>query len=243
MRGVPTCPNCSGVFVCGNDSCVFPLRKIWSKLESEIGCDCGGSLVCISCGALAGAEESAETRAIQGLIKSWKRGAYTESFEVGPRDGAMIDFGNLIRLECFFPFEGFGLSLPFLPMPLDDEVIHDLERSSQEECLEDLCHCPRLSGWFLNLPILRAVLGCTSAFLYDHSAELPGRLPGRALRVDTFTFFSQCYFDDDFVFSIREESRAKRSARSAKARHARRRRMMGTRRLTRFRRSPHMRKI
>src|SRR5207248_6002201 len=50
---------------------------------------------------------------------------YATTFERGGRGGALVTLGENV-IECFLPFidESTG-DLPFMPMPLGGEVIHD----------------------------------------------------------------------------------------------------------------------
>jgi hypothetical protein len=149
---------------------------------------------------------------------------YVVTFAIGPRGGAMIDFGDLITLECFLPYEDekSGKILPFVPMPLNGERVHDVLRSDRERCMTGECDCDAPVGWQLTRPIVRTVLGVGDAVLNEHSAELPGRLPGWRLRVDTLTFMRECYFNPEFAFATREAGREARRERHALRRSHRR---------------------
>jgi hypothetical protein len=152
------------------------------------------------------------------------RSPYVPTFPIGPRGGALIDFGDLITLECFLPYEETksGEILPFLPMPLTGERIHDVLRSDPELCLKGECSCERPVGWQLTKPIIRVLFGKSDAFVNEHSAELPGRLPDWQVRVDTLTFMRDGYFNAEFTFPTREESREARRERHADRRTHRR---------------------
>lgn len=95
------------------------------------------------------------------------RGVFSSGFPIGPREGgAVIDFGNAIQLECFIDFKlPSGVVLPFVPLPLDGAVVHDIGRKREvalweiENCLRRRCRCKsRPTGWRLTSPIVRALL-------------------------------------------------------------------------------------
>jgi hypothetical protein len=185
----PLCPECGGGFVCAQ--CDYPLRKL--RMFGDDPGDEGGS-------------DPDHSSVLTSPF------AFPTEFELGPRGGAIIDFGNLIRLECllFFVDEETGSVLPWLPMPLDGQVIHDLSRSDRAACGAATCACPRPTGWRLTRPILRVLLGKSDAFLNEHGRQLPGRLPCWCLCVDTVTFMRDAYFERDFQFPTRQASRAAR---------------------------------
>jgi hypothetical protein len=188
-------------------------------------CECGGIFRCAACDALISrkaAEEpqplnaAAAVSAIQRYLTVLKREVpFGTAFPRGPRGGAMITFGQLMTLECFLPYEDeeSGDLLPFVPMPLIGETVHDAKAPDRDECEAGRCACDRPTGWRLTRPILRALLGVSDAFLNEHGGELPGRLPCWCLCVDTLTFFRECFFNPDFRFPTRKASRAARHER------------------------------
>ena len=108
---------------------------------------------------------------------------FARTFERGPHDGAMIDFGRM-KIECFLPYEDDEGGLPFLPIASE-----------------------------LTRPMLRAILGVSDAFLNEHGGDLPGRLPCWCLCVSTLPFMRDCYFDPEFLFPTRTAARAARRER------------------------------
>lgn len=205
----PPCPRCGSGFVCSN--CEYPLWKV-----KPTGCDTDVVSTAVQ-------PMSEELRSYLQALRT--RSPYVPSFSVGPRGGAMIDFGELIVLECFLPYEDeqSGEILPFLPMPLRGERVHDVLRSDPALCMRGECDCQAPVGWEITRPIIRVMFGGRSdSFVNEHSAELPGRLPGWRLRVDTLTFMRDCYFNPDFVFSTREAGREARRERHAHRRSHRR---------------------
>lgn len=198
---VPYCLKCGGGYVCAQ--CDFPLRKAHFQLAS-------------SDRLVVGSEES-YSPALRAYLDSLRaRTPYTFTFDEGPRGGAMLDFGNLIRLECYVPYVDAEGALPFAPMPLLGEAVHDVERSHRSACEAGLCECERPVGWKLTKPILRALLGgVSSAFLHEHGHQLPGRLACWCTCVSTLPFLRECLFNPAFKFPTREASRAARASRQA----------------------------
>src|SRR6185503_16789452 len=100
---------------------------------------------------------------------------YASRLPVGPRGGAMIDFGRAVVLECFAPFRDETGELPFVPMPFDGAtLLHDIGRKKNldpwevESCTRGVCRCDDYpSGWVLPRAAVRAVLGITDSFLND----------------------------------------------------------------------------
>ena len=195
------CPRCGGGFTCCN--CEYPLRKVKIGVPS------------------AATEPDLEPRrsAIRKYLETVRRQTpYVVSFPIGPRGGAMIDFGDMIVIECFLPYvdDETGEVLPFVPMPLGGDKVHDLSKSNRAVCEAGLCACERPTGWRLTRPILRALLGVSDAFLNEHSSELPGRLPGWRLSVGTLDFMREMFFNEEFAFPTREVSREARRQRHSK---------------------------
>jgi hypothetical protein len=191
------CPDCGGGFTC--IQCGFPLRKVEEPAQPVVS-----------------SAVTFKTEEVKEYVTAFAaRSSYTTGFERGPRGGAMIDFGDLIKLECYLPYvdRASGELLPFMPMPLSGEKVHDLSKSDRRACEQGLCSCERPTGWQLTRPILRAMLGVSDSFLNEHASELPGRLPGWRVTVDTPTFMRECYFEREFQFPTREASRRARRAR------------------------------
>jgi hypothetical protein len=182
----PRCPRCNGHFRCTD--CDYLLSKPPEVAKANI-----------PAGERAGSEISPAP--------------FPTEWVLGPRGGAIIDFGNMIRLETwlFFADAETDSVLPWIPMPLDGQVIHDCGQSRRERCEDGTCGCGAPTGWRLTRPILRALLGKSDAFLNEHGRHLPGKLPCWCLCVDTLTFMRDAYFDPDFRFPTRRESRAARS--------------------------------
>jgi hypothetical protein len=202
------CPRCGSAFACSN--CEYPLWKVKSGAHET---------------NLISAAVQPISEELQSYLRTvGARSPYVPNFPVGPRGGALIDFGELITLECFLPYEdeNTGEILPFLPMPLTGDRVHDVQRSDPELCLKGECACERPVGWQLTRPIIRALLGATDSFVNEHSAELPGRLPGWRVRVDTLTFMRDCYFNPEFTFPMRAAGREARHERHAERRAHRR---------------------
>lgn len=199
---VPHCLKCGGGYVCAQ--CDFPLRKAHLRLAS-------------SDRVVAGSAESysPELRAYLDALRA--RTPYEFTFERGPRGGAMLDFGGLVRLECFVPYVDAEGILPFAPMALAGDVVHDIERSERWLCEARLCDCERPTGWKLTKPILRALLGgVSSAFLHEHGHQLPGRLACWCTCVSTLPFLRDCLFNPAFKFPTRDASRTARRSITAR---------------------------
>lgn len=204
--------------------------------------DCGGVFICTVCERVLTHGEaeklSAKSRgedvhepAINSALRQppavrrylgdiARQQAFPSGFARGPRGGAMVDFGSLIVLECYLPFvdEERGDILPFVPMPLTGQLMHDVAKSDRRLCEVRLCRCDdRPEGWYLTRPILRAMLGVTDSYLNEHSIELPGRLHTWELRVSTLPFMRDFVFDREFTFSPRSLRRN-----ACKAHHAKR---------------------
>lgn len=180
------CPRCGGGFVCV--TCEYPLRKVHEDGVNHVISSAHGVL----------------PDAIGAFIRSIEQKLpYTTRFESGPCGGAVLDFGDGIRVECFLPFVNSrtGDVLPFLPME------------------------PRLTR-----PMLRAMLGVTDAFLNEHGRDLPGVLPTWALTVSTIPFMSECFFNPEFRFPTREASRSARREARRRQRWMRRPRVASVRR-------------
>lgn len=148
---------------------------------------------------------------------------YTTTFPRGRRGGAIIDFGRAVVLEVFLPFvdDTTGEILPFCPMPLVGDIVHDIGRKKEidprelDACQRGACCCDgRPTGWRITPAIARALLGCTESYLYDRGSQWPGRIPGWQLSWDTVTFMREAYFNPEFVLPTREESRAALAART-----------------------------
>ena len=125
-------------------------------------------------------------------------------------------------MECYLPYkEPDGFTLPFMPLPLDGSIIHDIARKKEvapwelEACERGHCRCnSRPTGWRLVRPIVRAMLSVTDSWLNDHGRQLPGLVGSSwALAYDTRTFMERVYFAN-FVLPKREESREARAHRA-----------------------------
>jgi hypothetical protein len=201
---------------------------------TPVFCKCGGGFVCAQCGSalrkvVAEIERDATWRMLVARFPSPQMQQYFRALaslrsyalecERGPRGGAMIDFGNLIKIECFVPFfdRETGEFDALMPMPLDGSVVHDLERSTRSACETGECRCDCPTGWRLTRPIIRSVLSVSDAYLNEHSQELPGKLPTWELAVST-PLFMRALFDPSFRLPTREVSRAARRA-AREARH------------------------
>jgi hypothetical protein len=199
----PACSRCSGTYACV--SCEQLLRTQLARTHGS---------------ASSEASSNASFRTKSFFDEALVRGAFSRTFPVGPRGGALIDFGNAITLECFLPYTTRTLRLRFVPMPLVGEIIHDIGRrrsvssAEVEQCLRGRCACNRRpTGWQLTRPIVRAMLGVTDAWLNDHGRTLPALLGASwALTYDTVTFMQRVYFAK-FLLPTRMESRAARAAR------------------------------
>jgi hypothetical protein len=206
------CPKCGGGFVCAE--CGFPLRKV--PLEPSNDTSSNPNEVHINTDLAR--NYPAPLRQYLEAFRS--RRPYVLEFPRGPRGGAVIDFGNMIRLECFLPYFDEEGALPFAVMPLDGSAVHDLERSERVLCESGSCNCERPTGWKVTMPILRQLLGgVSSAFLHEHGQQLPGRLPCWCTCVSTLPFLRECLFDSTFKFPTREASRAERRNSREAARH------------------------
>lgn len=161
--------------------------------------------------ALAAAVRTSSEEVQQLLRAIAGQELFRSGFDRGPRGGAMIQLAVGVRIECFLPYveEKTGLLLPFVPMELTGEKIHDYAQSEPSLCRAGDCSCEAPVGWRLTRPLLRGLLGVTDATLNEHSRELPGRLPGWRLAVATLPFM-EAYFDPDFAFSTRDSARAAR---------------------------------
>lgn len=221
----PACTVCGGIFACTN--CERSLRKQFSEMHEvdHLMMNAGGS---------SGVHRYFDEAKMQTL--------YATTFPVGPRGGALIDFGNAVVLECCLPYkEPDGSVLPFMPYPLSGDIVHDIGRKKEvapwelDACTTGRCRCiSRPTGWRLTRPIVRALLGVTDSWLNDHGRQLPGLIGSSwALTYDTRTFMERLYFAN-FVLPKREESREARAHRArsrssagwthAHLAHARRRR-------------------
>jgi hypothetical protein len=152
---------------------------------------------------------------------------YASEFPIGPRGGAMIDFGRAIVLECLAPYtiEKTGRTIPFMPLPLNGRtVIHDIGRTNAakdwnvDACLRGTCRCTdRPSGWRLTKPIIRAMLNCTDAFLHERGRQLPGLISTSwELAYHAPIFMTECYFNPSFLLPTRAASRAARARRTSR---------------------------
>ncbi|HEY0161016.1 MAG TPA: hypothetical protein VGF28_27290 [Thermoanaerobaculia bacterium] len=203
----PSCGACGSIFACIN--CSRTLRTQFSAMhEVDHLVMTGGSS---SAGQYRRFFEAAKAQAL-----------YATSFPVGPRGGAMIDFGNAITLECYLPYKEDGeLVLPLMPLPLIGSIVHDIgrkrrvSRAELERCVQGSCRCKsRPIGWRLTRPIVRAMLGVTDSWLNDHGRQLPGLITTSwALAYHTRTFMEQVYFAN-FLLPKREESREARAHRA-----------------------------
>lgn len=198
----PACNRCGGVFVCVN--CEQLLRKQLATM-SEVD-------------QMVNAGES------PGVHRIINESLYETKFATGPRGGALINFGRGIILESFVPYveEKTGETYPFMPLPLTGrDIIHDIGRKKDisrwelDACERGTCRCDsRPSGWRLNRPIVRAMLGVTDAFLNDHGRQLPGVIGGSwALVFSTPAFMKECYFNAEFIIPTRAASRTARADR------------------------------
>lgn len=204
----PPCSTCGAMFGCTN--CGRSLRRQLAAM-SEI------DHLALCAGDLSSTEGYFDVTTARML--------YTSQFPIGPRGGAMIDFGRAIVLECLAPYtmEKTGRTIPFMPLPLDGRtVIHDIGRTNAakhwnvEACLSGICRCTnRPSGWRLTKPIIRAMLSCTNAFLHEHGRQLPGLISTSwELAYHTPIFMTECYFNPSFLLPTRTASRAARARRS-----------------------------
>jgi hypothetical protein len=197
---------------------------------SPIRHSCGGTFTCSNCDApfrestavrpviLAATGKRIDSpKVAQYLARMRELNPYVTSFPVGPRGGAMVDFGRGVTLECYLPFvsKEDGMVYPFLPLPLNGSPVHDRERSDPRVCANGTCRCERPEGLFLTRPILRALLGITDSYLNEHSRDLPGRLPPSPLRVNTIAFITTIFGEENFRFPTREIARDERRERRA----------------------------
>jgi len=202
----PACTVCGGIFACTN--CERSLRKQFSEMHEvdHLMMNAGGS---------SGVHHYFDEAKMQAL--------YTTSFRVGPRGGAMIDFGRAVELECFAPYSDDAGMLPFAPMPFDGStLLHDIGRKKDidpyeiERCKTGRCRCDTYTtGWVLPRAAIRALLNVTDFYINDHGRQLPGLIGGSwALLYDTVSFMRQCYFNAAFALPKREESREARAHRA-----------------------------
>ena len=207
MTIAPPCNKCGGRYVCAG--CEQPLRTQLSSIETTESMPYGGS--------------SSAVRQYLEAVK--QRVPYTPTFPVGNRGGAMIDFGNAIVLECALPFieDATGEAYPFMPLPLDGSIVHDICRKKAIEpwelkaCTTGFCRCDsRPTGWVLTRAIVRALLSASDAYLNDHGRQLPGVISGSwALKYHTPIFMKECFFNSEFILPTRAASRAARADREA----------------------------
>ena len=104
----PPCSACGAVFGCTN--CGRSLRTQLAAM-SEID------------HLVLGAGEVSSTEGYFDATTA--RMLYASEFPIGPRGGAMIDFGRAIVLECLAPYtiEKTGRTIPFMPLPLDGRTV------------------------------------------------------------------------------------------------------------------------
>jgi|GEM_PF-3292530 len=206
MRAAPSCGACGGVFVCVN--CQRTLRKQLATMHEV-------EHVMMNAGDSSGVHRFFDAAKAQAL--------YASRFPIGPRGGAMIDFGRAVVLECFVPYRDDFVTLPFLPMSFcGTTLLHnagckkDIDPREIERCKIGLCRCDMYpTGWVLPRPVIRALLNVTDFFLNDHGRQLPGLVGGSwALLYDTVSFMRQCYFNAAFLLPTRAESREARAHRT-----------------------------
>ena len=202
----PACTVCGGVFACTN--CERSLRRQFAEMHEV-------DHLMMKAGGVSGVHRYFDETKLQAL--------YASTFPIGPRGGALIDFGNAIVLECHLPYkEPSGLILPFVPLPFTGrDIVHDIGRKKEvtrrelENCEHGYCQCTnRPTGWQLTRPIVRAMLNVTDSFLNDRGRCLPGALSGWSLAWDTLTFMKDCYFNPAFVLPKRDEGREARADRA-----------------------------
>ena len=201
----PSCTACGGVFACTN--CERTLRKQFSAMHEV-------DHLMMNAGETSGVHRFFDAAKAQAL--------YASRFPIGERGGAMIDFGRAVVVECYLPFKlPSGLELPYVPLPLNGEIVHDIGRKKDialwelEACKSGYCRCKsRPTGWRLTRPIVRALLNVTDSFINDHGRLLPGALGAWELEWHTVTFMRDCFFNPNFVLPKREESREARAERA-----------------------------
>lgn len=206
MTTVPACSKCSGRFVCSN--CQRTLR-------AEMAARPRSDSLLLNAAEFSGVHHHFDEAKMRAL--------YTTTFPIGPRGGALIDFGNAIVLECHLPYkEPGGLVLPFMPYPFTGrEIVHDIGRKREvrpwelDACAGGYCRCStRPTGWRITRPIARALLCVTDSWLNDHGRQLPGIISSSwALAYHTPVFMRQLYFAN-FLVPTREESRDARARRA-----------------------------